>query len=247
MGLSFFFLALMTQCKENEMMDYAFDGRIYFFETDTVNSVERIITKENYSFALVNSTLMEDTIKVRVKLLGSTVDYDRQFKAIAIADSSTATEGVHYKILDGVMKAGEYISYLPVVLYRTADTKEKEVSVYLQISETPDLGAGNYELINYRISWADMLMKPKNWPYYFGSYSTNKYRFAIDVLGLTDWPQADRFYDGSGGAYVISELQLFANQLNEAYAAYRKTYGPIYVDDTVPENERVEIYYSAES
>lgn len=245
-GVSSILIMTLTQCKENEMMDFSLDGSIYFYETDTLNAVERIVTEENYSFALVNSSLMEDTIKVRVKLMGAVADYDRTFKAVAIADSSTAIEGVHYKLLDGVMKAGEYISYLPVVLYRTADTKEQKVSVYLRISQTNDLGAGNANLINYRISWADMLMKPKNWPYYFGSYSNNKYRFAIDVLGMTEWPQADRFYDGvSGGVFTISELQLFANQLNEAYTEYRKTHDPIYMDENA--DELVEIYYSPES
>lgn len=226
-------------------MDYALEGRVYFYETDTVNALEQMVTEENYSFALVNSSLMEDTVFVRTKLMGHLADYDRSFKAVAIADQTTAVEGVHYKLLDGVMKAGEYIAYLPVVLYRTPDTKEQEVTLYLQISDAGDLIAGNPGQINYRINWADMLMKPKNWPYYFGVYSTNKYRFAIDVLGLTDWPQADRFYDGSGGAYVIGELQLFCNQLNEAYEEYRAVNGPIYVDDNA--DPLVEIYYSPET
>ena len=63
---------------------------------------------------------------------------------------------------------------------------------------------------------------------------------------MTEWPQADRFYDGvSGGVFTISELQLFANQLNEAYAEYRKTHDPIYMDENA--DELVEIYYSPES
>ena len=94
-GVSSILIMTLTQCKENEMMDFSLDGSIYFYETDTLNTVERIVTEENYSFALVNSSLMEDTIKVRVKLMGAVADYDRTIKAVAIADSITAIEGVH--------------------------------------------------------------------------------------------------------------------------------------------------------
>lgn len=227
-------------------MDYSLDGRVYFNDVRESIGVNTINTEQNYSFALKNSTLMQDTIFVPVQLMGNIEDYDRTFKAVAVADSTTAEYPKHYEILDGTMKAGEYTSYLPVVIKRTSDTQNHYVTVYLQLVSTDDLGVGNADALNYKINFGDILMKPANWPYYFGTYSVNKYRFAIDVLGITDWPQATRFQDADvEGYYSIAQLQLMAAQLNEAYAEYRLTHDPIYVDDDA--EEKVEIHYSYDS
>lgn len=246
--LSYFLLAAMglVSCSQNETMDYALDGRVYFNETYVENAITKISHEQNYSFALKHSAVMVDTMKVTVQLMGNVTDYDRAFKAVAVADSTTAQSPVHYEILPGVIPAGEYKAPLQVLVKRTADTKDKSVTLLLKLVDTDDLHVGNANALTYRLNWGDILMKPANWPYYFGTYSVNKYRFAIDVLGLTDWPQATRFQDGAvEGVYTQGELMWFATQLNEAYAEYRKTNGPIYVDDDA--EEKVEIYYSAES
>lgn len=237
---------MLTSCSQNEVMDYALDGRVYFNETITENYVTRIITEKNYSFALQNSSLMHDTMTVVVQLMGNVADHDRAFRAVAVADSTTAQSPLHYTILPGVMKAGEYTAPLQVVVNRTADTQDHYVSVLLQLVDTDDLHTGNADALTFRLNWGDILMPPPHWPYFFGTYSINKYRFAIDVLGLTDWPQATRFQDTEEeGVYSSAVLQLFAAQLNEAYAEYRRNNPPIYVDDNA--EEKVEIYYSPES
>ncbi len=236
-------LFLLSACQKNELMDYQLAGKVYFNEYTTLNTVETAVTEKNYSFALQNSTLMVDTFLIQVKLMGALADADRSFIAEAVADSTTALAGTHYTLLEGVMSANSYISYLPVVLYRTEDTQEKEVSMLLQLTDAGDLGAGNSDAITFRLNWGDILLEPENWPsYYFGVYSRNKYRFAIDVLGLTNWPQTERVTsEREEGVYTISEIQRFAAILNEAYAEYKEENGPIYVDDDADVLE--EIYY----
>lgn len=236
----------LCSCSQNETMEYALDGRVYFNETYLQNYLTMISHEQNYSFALKNSALMTDTMKVTVQLMGDVADHDRAFTAVAVADSTTAESPLHYEILPGIMPAGEYTAPLKVLIKRTPDTKTKYVTLLLKLVDSEDLHTGNADALTYRLNWGDMLMKPANWPYYFGTYSVNKYRFAIDILGLTDWPQATRFQDNAiDGVYTAAELQLFASKLNEAYAEYRKTHAPIYVDDEA--EEKVEIYYSAES
>ncbi len=233
-------------CSQNETMDYALDGRVYFNETYVENALERIAHEQNYSFALKNSSLMQDTMKVTVQLMGNVVNYDRSFAAVAVADSTTAKESVHYEILPGVMPAGEYKAQLKVLIKRTPDTTDHSVTLLLRLADTEDLHTGNADAQTFRLTWGDMLLKPANWPYYFGTYSVNKYRFAIDVLGLTDWPQATRFQDDAiEGVYTAAELQLFASRLNEAYEEYRLSHDPIYIDDNA--EEKVEIHFSTES
>lgn len=239
-------LSLFASCDENERLVYSLDDRVYFHETEEVLAVEKDIWEKNYSFALQSSTLMEDTICIKVWLMGRIADYNRTFRAVAVADSTTAISPTHYEILDGIIPANEHEGYLPIRIKRTEDTKEKSVSLYLELTDRGELKAGNADAIHFRLSWGDILMKPTHWPYYFGVYSNSKYQFAIDVLGLTDWPQADRFSNGSEpGIYTAAQLQLFASQLNESYAEYRKTNGPIYVDDKA--EDKVEIHYSPET
>lgn len=239
-------LLCLSGCKENDHIDYTLNDRVYFYETEKFLAVTNIVKEMNYTFSLKPSTLMEDTVKITVRVMGRTADRDRHFKAVAVADSTTAQSPLHYEIFDGVIPQGQYDGYLPVLLKRTADTQDHSVTLLLQIVDNEDFTTGNPDAIHFRLSWADMLMRPAHWPYYFGRYSTNKYRFAIDVLGITDWPQATRFDNGSEpGVYTAAQLQLFAMQLNEAYEEYRKTHDPIYVDDDAEEKE--EIYYAPNS
>lgn len=239
-------LSIFMACEENERLVYALDDRVYFHETEEVLSVEKNVWEKNYSFALQPSMLMEDTIYIETWLMGRLADHDRTFCAIAVPDSTTAVSPTHYEILNGVIPAHEYKGYLPILIKRTEDTKVQSVSLYLEITNGGELAVGNADAIHFRLSWGDILMRPAHWPYYFGVYSNSKYQFAIEVLGLTDWPQADRFSNGSEpGLYTSAQLQLFASQLNEHYAEYRKTHAPIYVDDKA--EEKVEIHYSPET
>jgi hypothetical protein len=236
-------ILIFLSCKENELMDYELQGKVYFYERTYMASLEQAISEKNYSFALQHSALMEDTFYIKVKLMGYPSDRDRIFRAAAVAEHTTAVEDVHYKLIDGVMPAGEYISYLPVLLYRTGDTKKSSVSIKLQLIETKDLTPGNSEFLTFTLTWGDILLRPDHWPdYYFGVYSVNKYRFAIDVLGLTDWPQAERAPSGpQEGVYTIVEIQAFVNRLNEAYREYRGKYGPHYGADDAA--QKAESYY----
>lgn len=239
-------LSLFTACEENERLVYSLDDRVYFHETEEVLAVEKNIWEKNYSFALQHSSLLEDTLYIKVLLMGCLADYNRTFQVVAIPDSTTAVCPTHYEILEGLIPANEYEGYLPVLIKRTEDTKEQSVTLYLEITNDGELAAGNSDAIHFRLSWGDILMRPTHWPYYFGAYSNNKYQFAIDVLGLTNWPQADRFSNGSEpDLYTAAQLQLFASQLNESYAEYRKTHDPIYIDDKA--EEKVEIHYSPET
>lgn len=238
-----FLILIFSSCSENERMVYEAPGKVYFFERIYVNASEKGVSEKSFSFALQNSALMVDTFKIKVKLMGNLADVDRSFKAEVVADSSTAIAGTHYKLLEGVMPAGQYMSYLPVILYRTSDTKDKSVTIKLKINANGDLLPGNIEFQNFKLNWGDVLLKPDNWPeYFFGVYSKNKYRFAIDVLGLTDWPMTARVTtEKQEGIYTISEVQAFTITLNEAYIKYRAVHGPIYVDDNAENKE--EIYY----
>lgn len=230
-------------CRENTVMDYDLSGKVYFYERVKQGNGEVKVEDKNYSFALQNSALMEDTLKIKVRLMGYVESRDRIFRAEAMPEKTTAVAGTHYKLLDGVLKAGQYDSYLPVVIYRTADTKITPVALVVRLIGSPDLTPGNSGDTGFTMGWGDILMKPEHWPeFFFGTYSINKYRFAIDQLGISDWPQAGRETSGKEeGVYTTSELQRFSDGLNRDYQEYRKTHDPIYENDNA--DPKVEIYF----
>jgi hypothetical protein len=164
--------------------------------------------------------------------MGYVANYARTFRAEVVTDSTNAVEGTDFKLLDGVLKAGEYNSYLPVVIYRNA----KIDTLQVKLIATDDLTPANPDDITFRVIWSSELVQPANWPTYFwGAYNVNMYRFAIEQLGETDWPQYSRFQTSQeDGYYTINDLLRRATQLNEAYAKYKETNGPIYNIDGDP-------------
>lgn len=245
----------LTACKENEIMDFELPGSVNFNEFTTVNGIERFYWSKSYSFAIQGDEVTVAVVPINVKLMGSIVDHDRTFRARAVPENTTAVEGTHYRILEGVIKAGEYEGYLPIEVYRTADTKEQAVSLQVILTDDGDLmpGNGSAELsqatealepsnrIKFTLSWGDILLPPANWPlWYWGTYYADKYKFAIDVTGVTDWPvYGNRETEYRDGVYTPAQLMNLAGKLNDAYQTYKAGGNPpIYNNGTT-----VEIYF----
>ena len=238
---------MLDGCKENEVMEYKLPAAVNFNEYKLVSGIEKYYFTMSYSFAIQSSSLMEAIVEIPVKLMGSITDHDRTFRAVAIPENSTAVEGTHYRLLDGVIKAGEYEGYLPIHVYRTADTKTQPVTLQVLLIDSDDLKAGHGDeimeqsednvfyadnMIKFTLTWGDILLPPANWPYTWGTYYANKYKFAIDVLSMTDWPTYTRYdTDYKEGYYTAAQLQAFATQLNAAYQSYKDANGPIYNED----------------
>ena len=142
-----FLLLCLSGCKENEHIDYTLNDRVYFYETEQFLAVTNIVKEMNYTFSLKPSSLMQDTVKIAVRVMGRTADRDRHFKAVAVADSTTAQSPLHYEILDGIIPQGQYDGYLPVLLKRTADTQDHSVTLLLQIVDSEDFTTGNPDAI----------------------------------------------------------------------------------------------------
>jgi hypothetical protein len=183
---------LLTSC-EKEIDTYENDPKLYFFERAADLNKTRI-TSKSFSFVALPSSILTDTIKIKVKTMGLAADYDRVIRGATVAKGTTAVEGTNFAFIDGMIKAGAVEGYLPVLLYRTADIKTKTIVLNLTIGETKDFKAGVVEDQNFTLSWSDDLVKPSNWDglislaFYFGDYSKAKYRFIIDVTGVTNFP-----------------------------------------------------------
>lgn len=252
MALSLF----LGACKENEQMVFEDSGRVFFNERGTTaeshGNITRI-TEKNYSLTLAEFGQTEMEVGIHVELMGRISDHDRTFRAEFVRDHSTAVEDTHFTLHDGVMKAGEYWSQIPITLHRTPDLKEEAVTITLRIVTADDLDLGGgvdagTEFEFFTLNVADFLLPPQFWPQnYFGDYSLNKYMYVISVLGITDFPvyanNEPTPVDGHT-KFTVSELYAFQYELRQAYAAYRAEGNPpIWMDDNVPDQDKVEISF----
>lgn len=244
-----FGVCLLAGCGKNEVPAYSDFDKVYFYERRPNSYNATVIERAeevSYSFATKSSTLTEGRLEIKVRLQGR-VDKvrDRVVRAEVIADSTTATEGTHYRLEEGVIKAGEYEGVLPLTFFRMPEMKTETFRVKLRIADSDDLKAGLEEEAYIRVLVSDILMKPANWPqwYGFGEYSPNKYRFVLDVLGIEDFPVLGRYDTGYvEGKFAPGQLWAFAYQLQETYKEHRVKYGPIYMDDDA--DPKVEISFN---
>ncbi|MHA4893564.1 DUF4843 domain-containing protein [Pedobacter sp. PWIIR3] len=216
-----------TSCKK-DLEAYTDAPQVYFFERANDLLATRI-TNKSFSFLSLPSTVLKDTIKIKVKTMGFPKDYDRVVRGKFKAEGSTAVEGQNFDFVDGVVKANQVEGILPVVLYRTADIKSKTVQLNLSIAETKDFKPGVVEDNAFSIIWSDNLVKPSNWDlglsFFFGAYSTTKYRYIIDVLGITSFTlQASARVPLKPGEYSSAMMTDFKIRMKEALAAYNSSH-----------------------
>ncbi|WP_207424348.1 DUF4843 domain-containing protein [Desertivirga brevis] len=227
-------LMVITLCSCNkEVMTYEDDPRVYFFERAN-DLVKTRITFKSYSFLLLPSSITQDTLKVKVKTMGLPSNRDRIVRGEAIMEGSTAVEGTHFRFIDGLVKAGQTEGTLNVLLLRTADIKNKSLTLNLRIAETADFKPGIVEDNYFTVSWSDNLVKPSNWDgfiglsSYFGTYSNVKYRFIIDVLGIANFTlQQSARVPLQPGEYSASMMLDLKFRMKAALANYNASNSPL--------------------
>lgn len=215
----------LSACNKS-LEPYIDDPQVYFFERATDLNKSRI-TSKSFSFLPLASTILKDTVKIKVKTMGFPKDYDRVVRGKMIAKGSTAAEGTNFDFINGIVKAGQVEGLLYVLLYRTADIKNTTLQLNLSIAETADFKPGVVEDNYFTILWSDNIVKPDNWDgplglvNFFGVYSTVKYRFIIDVLGVTDFRLQQSARDPlKPGEYSGAMMIDLKNRMKAALAAY---------------------------
>ena len=224
-------LVMATGCEKSELVRYEEPAMIYVYREAFNNDGDSVA----YSFAIKANNLQVDTIKVPVRIMGDATNTDREVKLAVIADSTTAVEGTHYEFLPYHIPAGEFSADLPVLVKRTADLKNQEVRLLLQVTASKDFQpgiphspvAGNFAGagLKYLVKINDFLTKPSNWDtrliYYFGTYSQVKFKFIIDITGITDFPV------GSPPAFSFGEMQYYNAFCKSKLSDHETANGPL--------------------
>lgn len=222
---------------EKDIATYKNDPRIYFFERNADLNQSRV-TFKSYSFLKLPLEVTMDTFYIKVKIMGEPAPYDRIVRGQTITEGTTAKEGEHYTFIDGIVPADSIIGYLPVVLNRTEDIRDSSLTLNLSIAETKDFKPGVTEDDAFTLSWSDNVVKPANWDglislsYYFGSYSTVKWRFIISVTGVDNFPlQQSGRYPPLPGEYTNAGMNDIKAMVKDALAAYNSTNDPDLTDE----------------
>lgn len=212
--------AIFTGCEKDLDAVYNQDARIYFFEKDVID-ITKSVTSRGYSFLLEPSTVKEKILYIKIKSMGDTAGYDRFGIGKRIDEGTTATEGVDYEFLPALIPAGKVEGLLPVRIFRNNRLATEEISLVLTIGETKDFKAGITEDQVFTLRWSDKLSRPDTWPFDFGTYTDEKYRFVIDILGIAEFPPPDctRCVPREG-QFSYAALRDFAARLRDEVNAY---------------------------
>lgn len=186
----FLFLAvLLYGCEKNEYPTYAEKDGLSFTKGGDLITADSIV----YSFITNAIQGDRDTIWIPISLMGSPAQVDQAFQ-LRIGAGSTAKEGVHFELTESIFPANEVTFEYPVVLLRSEDLMEETRKINLEIIENDfyTVGVLSREFFeSVRIDITDQVIKPSWWgfaeDYYYGSYSHGKFRFMIEVCGISDF------------------------------------------------------------
>lgn len=219
-------LLLWGACKKVEMPDYTGGPGFYF------NAL--LSDSTNYSFANQLEYKASDTVWLTMQLIGDVTDYERTVELEA-AEGSSALEGQHFSLPAVTLVSKAYTLTYPVILLNAPDLKEKTVRLVLKVKENKDFPEGSAIITasrrytRYKINFNNRLIKPDYWLYiqnYFGEYSDVKYRFMMDVIGISDF-----LPDHVGGKIPYSDFINYSGQMSNALEAYEAQHGPM-LDET---------------
>lgn len=194
-------LLVFTACSKEEISsDYKGEQSVYFIYN--ANAVNSGIDSLSYTFVEKNSSVIQDTVWLPVRIGGKTADHDRQIDLAVVADKTTAIADVHYRLLSYSIPKDSFSTSLGVVLLRDSSLRDTAVVLTLnlqpgkefpaQMKDTLMADGTYYNRQQARIIFTDRLIKPSNWESYlvtfFGAYSETKLRFIASVLGVATFP-----------------------------------------------------------
>lgn len=205
---------VVTGCRKDEFDMYKSSPAIYFYSGVSTTATDSAA----YNFILLPATQTADTVYLPVRVQGFSAAVDRVIN-YAVADSSTAKEGTHFKIGPAVMHAGRYMDSIPVYLQRTKNMADSTLRIYIQLEASADFAVGYGNHLAYKLTVTDRVVPP-TWSYTlsstFGAFSNVKFRFMVSVLQVTSF-----------SGLLPSQAAAMATKCKLALAEYEAANGPM--------------------
>ena len=190
-----------VSCEKSDLQPFNANPAVNFVKVDNVNSV-------TYSF-MTNPT-NEYTQDITVSIIGDTSNVDRTFDVQVVSDTNTTALPAQYKILGGVVKAGELTGKLSLKLYNSPELDSKTISLKLKLKDSKDFKMGNIESSEFIVKWTNQVVLP-SWTYFrifFSSASSIAvYRLIMQTTGLTTLTATQYSRDiGAAGVEVLATV-----------------------------------------
>lgn len=199
----------LCSCKQDTLELYSGVKAIYFQGAVIRNNIYEPVEKDNFSFGYMDPSVRSTIYPIIIAAMGSIEIADRPYK-LTIDPSSDLKEGRDFEFMDRsfTIKGGQVIDTVFLVLNRTVELKEKNLTLYLQLENneyfttvmnTHTTGTGENQNIRYFTKftfWAnDIAGIPWFWDpsqsssgaiinAYLGKFSAKKLRLLIDRYGL---------------------------------------------------------------
>lgn len=183
---------LFFGCKKEEVPFFEAKPGIAFY----INQGEQ--DSLSYSFAYGLDVKERDTLFLKMRVMGSAIDSPRKIKIVP-AEGTTARSGIDYILPDMSLPAGQLSVEYPLVVLNSPEMKQKEFVLIADVVSTEDLQVGatgwditetSRAMTRMTVKISNILSRPAYWDYtewYFGRFSEIRYRFMVQVLGITDF------------------------------------------------------------
>lgn len=169
--LPFFYISC-----EKDIHVYNNSNRVYFDKKEL-----------HYTFGDKPLNLQKYSLDVRVNLLGAPPKNDKKFVINIVDTATTANVGKHYTKFkqDAVIKKDSSYALIPIELLRE-NLEDSVFHITLKVVATNELDAGVQESLVMKISFDNILPKPRWWDGqrdYLGDFHPKKYQKFIEYNG----------------------------------------------------------------
>ena len=229
---------------EKDLDTYQGASGIYFDHEENQN-ILRVDTLP-FQWGQIDGDIKEETIELRINLIGNVVDYDRPFQVTVVPsdDPEAAVEGTDYKAFDGncMIPANESYTTLRITLLRTEALQTEQRMLTVQLNATDELqflysreavdrndNTLRRQIDLQRVIVMDETLPAPSWWYgsrirnIFGDYSMKKAITICNVMNIDRKEWLDNEF-GDREAYLIFVGQYMHRWLQEQNP-------PIYEED----------------
>lgn len=175
----------------DQKINYPYEGkdRIQFKHFSVAIDKREEFDSLTFSMGLLNDTILTDTAKVVIELLGKLSDTERNYKVSIVADSTTTEAGIHYEIFNEIQsfRKKKTNDTLRIVLNRqnfSSNPSEKENRIlYLKLEPTDDFELGLTKGRTMKMVLNNYLSEPNWWSKQhrgiFGFFHVKKWKILI--------------------------------------------------------------------
>lgn len=212
---------------QSKYLTYSDDNGVFFYEKkDTTN----------FSFTFVDGAESSQNVNVIVNLIGTKVNYDREFKIKVV--TKNCQPGVDFEPVSEsqIIKAGAVAETIVVTLKRTDELKDGEKFLTLELLENENFST-NYKVENnketnskdvdkcrHTVVFSELMTAvPVTWnEYYFGMFSYKKFVTICEVMNISRTKFLDTSYMSFGRkAYIAQKMkQYFIDEKDAGRTVY---------------------------